>query len=68
MWPWKRRSDYPHQPTVPEGRLTTEEMARLQALRQQCSLYFEYLLGVEERKLLFVRWLVQQGKLREDME
>lgn len=68
MWPWKRRSDYPHQPTVLEGRLTTEEMARLQVLRQHCSIYSEYLLGVEERKLLFVRWLVQHGKLREDME
>ena len=68
MWPWKHRSDHPHRPTLLEGELTAEEKARLQALRQRYPTYSEYLPGMEERKLLFLRWLVQQGKLREDME
>jgi hypothetical protein len=51
-----------------EGELTAEERARLQVLRQRYSTYSEYLLGMEERKLLFLRWLVQHGKLRGDME
>jgi hypothetical protein len=68
MWPWKHRSDHPHRPTLSEGELTAEERARLQVLRQRYTACSEYLLGMEERKLLFLRWLVQQGKLRGDME
>jgi hypothetical protein len=68
MWPWKHRADHPQRATLLEGELTAEERARLQVLRQRYSTYSEYLLGMEERKLLFLRWLVQHGKLRGDME
>jgi hypothetical protein len=46
-----------------EDPLTLEEKARLYALRQRLSPDCEFLIGKEGRRLMFLRWLVEHGRL-----
>lgn len=49
-----------------ENRFTAEEWSRLSALRQRIASLPDYReLGSDIRRLEFVRWLVQHGKLSE---
>lgn len=69
-------SPYPWEHRKPRGRaaarleqptFTPEEISGLLALRdrvQRCSLDLE--LGLDERRLRFARWLVEQGRLSEE--
>lgn len=66
MWQWKRRTGNPCQATLLESPLSSEEMARLRALRQRLPNYSEYLLDTEKHRLRFVRWLVEHDKIRGD--
>ena len=68
MWLCKQHSQYPPEPPVQRDPFTCEGMARLQALRRQFPRYSEYLLSREKQHLLFVRWLVEQGKLSGDTQ
>lgn len=66
MWIWKNDKEYRRVPTAIEEHLTPQEMARLRNLSQRQSACSEFVCGVEERRLVFVRWLVQQGRLQGD--
>ena len=68
MWSWKREKTQPLRSPLPEAEdpLTPEEKARLCTLRQRLSPDCEFLLGKEERRLMFLRWLVEHDRLRGD--
>jgi hypothetical protein len=68
MWSWKREKTHPlRSPLLEvEDPLTPEEKARLCALRQRLSPDSEFLLGKEKHRLMFLRWLVEHGRLRGD--
>jgi hypothetical protein len=54
-------------PTMLTGNFTPEELARLNALRADFYSRAEYLERViDDRRLEFARWLVENGKLHED--
>ena len=65
MWSWKQEKPQPLHSPLPEvvDPLTPEEKARLYALRQRLSPDCEFLLGKEGRRLMFLRWLVEHGRL-----
>ncbi len=59
MLSWEHETDAICQPPLLEGHFTTEEMARLHALRQHFLSYPASLeLGIDDRRLTFARWLV----------
>lgn len=54
---------------IVEGQFTDEEAIRIAALRRQYLAYPDsFSLDVDYRRIHFVRWLVQQGNLREAFE
>ena len=65
MWSWKREKPEPLHSALPEVEdpLTAEEKARLCALRQRLSPDCEFLIGQEGRRLMFLRWLGEHGRL-----
>ncbi len=68
MWLWKKEKEYPLT-TVPScihEYLTAQEKRRLSERRERLSIYSEFVCGSEERRLRFLRWLVQEGKLQGD--
>jgi hypothetical protein len=55
-------------PTLLGSNFTSEEAARLQSLRENFHAHVEYLERVvDERRIEFVRWLIETGKLRESV-
>jgi hypothetical protein len=66
MWIWKNNKEYQRVPGAMEEHLTPQEMVRLRSLGQRQSACSEFVCGAEERRLQFVRWLVQQGRLKGD--
>jgi hypothetical protein len=53
-------------PTMLGSNFTAEEAARLQSLRENFHAHAEYLERiVDERRIEFVRWLIETGRLRE---
>lgn len=66
MWLWKAEEEYQRVPAILEKYLTPQEMARLTDLRQRLHTISEFVCRDEERRLRFVRWLVQQGRLQGD--
>jgi len=53
-------------PAMATGNFTSEELARLNALRTNFRSRAEYLERViDDRRLEFARWLVENGKLSE---
>ena len=66
MWLWKQYDQHPPQPPLQESILSREEIAQLLLLRQDLFHHNEYLLTKERQRLLFLRWLVEQGKLSGD--
>lgn len=53
-------------PTLLGGNFTSEEAARLRTLRENFHEHAEYLERVlDERRIEFVRWLIETGRLRE---
>jgi hypothetical protein len=60
---------HPSTPTpLPDGRFTSEEGQRLIALRQRLALRPTPVdLDIDERRLQFARWLVEHGRLSEDV-
>jgi hypothetical protein len=53
---------------VLDERFTSQERARLRALRQRFNrLPVPVELGLDPQRLQFARWLVKQGKLRETL-
>jgi hypothetical protein len=55
-------------PIVLDGNFTTEEAARLQALRENLHEHTEYQEGtLDERRIAFARWLIETGRLRESL-
>jgi hypothetical protein len=50
-----------------DGSFTNEEMMRLRALRARADAHPDYEdRGIDERRLKFLRWLVEHGKLSDD--
>ncbi len=55
--------------TEPVGALTAEEMRRLEALLRSCDYQPQCLeWEIDPRRLEFARWLIQRGRLSEDLE
>jgi hypothetical protein len=51
-----------------DDRFTAEEVQRLTALRQRVNVQPMHLdLGIDVRRLEFARWLVEHGRLGEEM-
>lgn len=70
MQPWESGVHIQAQPatTNDDDDFTVEEKERLLALCQHFSAHPEYLeFGIDERRLTFARWLVEHGKLSEDL-
>lgn len=70
MQPWESGVHIHAQPEVTDHSddFTAEEKERLLALCQHFSAHPEYLeLGIDERRLTFARWLVEHGKLSENL-
>lgn len=71
MLPWESGIHVTTQPEaagVTDDDFTPEEKERLLALCQHFSSHPHYLeYGIDERKLTFARWLVEHGKLSEDI-
>jgi hypothetical protein len=66
MMPWQRRPSA-QDATAQADPLTAEERSRLIAFRQQWAgspMVLES--GLDPRRVWFVRWLVEQGRLCED--
>ena len=70
MYPWenaKNRSTAHPEPND-RGRLTAEEIVRLTAIRAQYRGHPSCVeFDLDERRLAFVRWLVDCGWLREEL-
>ena len=55
--------------TAPVGALTAEEMRRLEAFQRGCEYQPQCLeWEIDPQRLEFVRWLIQRGRLSEDLE
>lgn len=54
-------------PVVLGNGFTSEEAARLQSLRETFHAQAEYLRELDERRLEFVRWLMETGRLSEQL-
>jgi hypothetical protein len=55
-------------PTMLGGNFTTEEAARLRALRENFHTHAEYQERIlDEQRIEFVRWLIETGRLRESL-
>jgi hypothetical protein len=71
MQPWESGVHVTSQPEATNDigdDFTTEEKERLLALCQHFSAHPEFLeSGIDERRLTFARWLVEHGRLSEDM-
>lgn len=69
MYPWESWNFRARADTeLKQSSFTPEELARLEALRnrvQSCSVDIE--VGLDECRLKFARWLVEHGKLSEDL-
>ncbi|HLZ23768.1 MAG TPA: hypothetical protein VKQ30_16780 [Ktedonobacterales bacterium] len=71
MQPWESGIHVTSQPEAASTELddfTSDEKERLLALCQHFSAHPEYLeSGIDERRLTFARWLVDHGKLSENL-
>lgn len=71
MQPWESSLHVTSQPEAATGiddDFTPEEKERLLAVSQHFSAHPEYLeSGIDERRLTFARWLVEHGRLSEDL-
>lgn len=69
MQSWESGLHVKSQPeTASDDDFTAEEKERLLALCQHFSSHPEYLeLGIDERRLTFARWLVEHGRLSEEL-
>lgn len=54
-------------PAVLGNGFTSEEAARLQSLRETFHAQADYLRELDERRLEFARWLLETGKLSEQL-
>ncbi len=55
-------------PIVLDGNFTTEEAARLRALRDNLHEHADYQEGsLDERRIAFARWLIETGRLSESV-
>jgi hypothetical protein len=55
-------------PALLGSNFTSEEAARLQNLRENFHVHVEYLERLlDERRIEFVRWLIETGRLRESV-
>ena len=53
-------------PAMLDGNFTTDEVARLEHLREHFHDHVEYLERLlDERRIEFVRWLIETGRLSE---
>lgn len=69
MYPWETAKYRLATRTEPrDSVLTPEEIARLAMVRARYEGHPEYLeLGLDERRLVFARWLVAKGALSDDL-
>lgn len=71
MQPWEsgiRVTSQPEAASIENDDFTAEEKERLLALCQHFSAHPEYMeTGLDERRLTFARWLVEHGRLSEDL-
>lgn len=70
MQPWESGVHTQAQPetTSHDDDFTPDEKERLLALCQHFSAHPEYLeFGIDERRLTFARWLVEHGRLSENL-
>lgn len=54
-------------PTLLGSNFTSEEAARLHSLRDNFQSEAADLEGLEEKRIEFVRWLIETGRLRESL-
>lgn len=69
MLPWDRRAERINRVVSPEEIFTEAQLARLMTLREYVVRYQagdEH--GIDEHRLEFARWLVQNDKLSEERE
>ena len=68
MWPRKKEKEYQWTPAPSyiQEYLTPQEKVRLSEQRKRLCVCSEFVCGAEERRLKFLRWLVQEGKLQGD--
>lgn len=69
MWRWKKEKEYQWTSAPPyiQEYLTPQEKIRLSEQRERLCACSEFVCGAEERRLKFLRWLVQEGKLQGDI-